>query len=180
MIADLLSSAVPVAADILERTASTPRVQQIVSLSLAPAFLLAAIGAIMNVLVSRMIWIANRIERIDARIEDGRTDKGDQERAWLEQRRRLAQIAVMFGTGAAVVISLVIALLFISAWIEAQIGTLIATCWILTMILLIIGLVYFFRETRLAAVGVRSRRRVGLRDRPKWMAKSMEPRDRGE
>ena len=39
MIADLLSSAVPVASDILERTASTPRVQQIVSLSLAPAFL---------------------------------------------------------------------------------------------------------------------------------------------
>ena len=74
MIADLLSSAVPVASDILERTASTPRVQQIVSLSLAPAFLLAAIGAIMNVLVSRMIWIANRIERIDDRIEDGRTD----------------------------------------------------------------------------------------------------------
>ena len=70
MIADLLSSAVPVASDILERTASTPRVQQIVSLSLAPAFLLAAIGAIMNVLVSRMIWIANRIERIDDRIED--------------------------------------------------------------------------------------------------------------
>ena len=67
MIVDLLSSAVPVASDILQRTASTPRVQQIVSLSLAPAFLLAAIGAIMNVLVSRMIWIANRIERIDDR-----------------------------------------------------------------------------------------------------------------
>jgi magnesium-transporting ATPase (P-type) len=160
MIADLLSSAVPVASDILERTASTPRVQQIVSLSLAPAFLLAAIGAIMNVLVSRMIWIANRIERIDDRIEDGRTDPQDEERIWLEKRRALAQVAVMLGTGAAAVISLVIALLFISAWIEAQIGTLIAACWILTMILLIIGLIYFFRETRLAAVGVKSPHRL--------------------
>ena len=64
------------------------------------------------------------------------------------------------GTGAAAVISLVIALLFISAWIEAQIGTLIAACWILTMILLIIGLIYFFRETRLAAVGVKSPHRL--------------------
>jgi magnesium-transporting ATPase (P-type) len=155
MIVDLLSSAVPVASDILQRTASTPRVQQIVSLSLAPAFLLAAIGAIMNVLVSRMIWIANRIERIDDRIEDGRTDPQDEERVWLEKRRALAQVAVMFGTGAASVISLVIALLFISAWIEAQIGTLIATCWILTMVLLIIGLIYFFRETRLAAIGIK-------------------------
>ena len=155
MIVDLLSSAVPVASDILQRTASTPRVQQIVSLSLAPAFLLAAIGAIMNVLVSRMIWIANRIERIDDRIEDGRTDPQDEERVWLEKRRALAQVAVMFGTGAASVISLVIALLFISAWIEAQIGTLIATCWILTMVLLIIGLIYFSRETRLAAIGIK-------------------------
>ena len=155
MIVDLLSSAVPVASDILQRTASTPRVQQIVSLSLAPAFLLAAIGAIMNVLVSRMIWIANRIERIDDRIEDGRTDPQDEERVWLAKRRALAQVAVMFGTGAASVISLVIALLFISAWIEAQIGTLIATCWILTMVLLIIGLIYFFRETRLAAIGIK-------------------------
>ena len=155
MIADLLTSAVPVASDILERTASTPRVQQIVSLSLAPAFLLAAIGAIMNVLVSRMIWIANRIERIDDRIEDGRTDPQDEERVWLEKRRARAQVAVMFGTGAASVISLVIALLFISAWIEAQIGTLIAACWILTMVLLIIGLIYFFRETRLAAIGIK-------------------------
>ena len=64
------------------------------------------------------------------------------------------------GTGAAAGISLVIALLFISAWIEAQIGTLIAACWILTMILLIIGLIYFFRATRLAAVGVKSPHRL--------------------
>ena len=34
-------------------------------------------------------------------------------------------------------------------------GTLIAACWILTMVLLIIGLIYFFRETRLAAIGIK-------------------------
>jgi hypothetical protein len=124
---DLLAIAPPFAAEILERTSSTVRVQGIVQISMAPAFLLAGIGAIMNVLVNRMIWIANRVERIDARIEDGRSDPEQAEsiaveRAWLENRRHLAQVAVMCGTASAAIISLVIALLFISAWITTQIG----------------------------------------------------------
>lgn len=181
MMIDLLTIAPPFAADILERTSSTVRVQHIVQISMAPAFLLAGIGAIMNVLVNRMIWIANRIERIDARIEDGRSDPEQDdsitiERDWLENRRHLAQMAVMCGTGSAAIISLVIALLFISAWITTQIGTLIAICWITAMVLLIIGLAYFFRETRLATIGARPPR---VRERRRWRAdrKSQEKSD---
>ena len=37
------------AIELIERTSSTLRVQQVVQLSLAPAFLLAGIGAVMNV-----------------------------------------------------------------------------------------------------------------------------------
>ena len=50
--------------EIIERTSSTLRVQQVVQLSLAPAFLLAGIGAVMNVMTNRLIWVANKIERI--------------------------------------------------------------------------------------------------------------------
>ena len=50
--------------DLIERTSSTLRVQQVVQLSLAPAFLLAGIGAVMNVMTNRLIWVANKIERI--------------------------------------------------------------------------------------------------------------------
>ena len=158
MVLDILASTQPYAFEILERTASTPRVQQIVQLSLAPAFLLAAIGAIMNVMVSRLIWIGGRLDTIDGRAEDAprKTDKA--ERDWLLKRRHLAQTAVMCGTGAAVLISLVIAMLFISAWIEAQIGTAIAIAWVATMLLLIVGLVFFFREAMIATRPVGSRR----------------------
>ena len=55
MLLDLLAIAadtrLPFALEIFERTASTPRVQQVVQLSLAPAFLLSGIGAIMNVIM---------------------------------------------------------------------------------------------------------------------------------
>jgi hypothetical protein len=157
MLLDTLATAVqtPFAFEILERTASTPRVQQVVQLSLAPAFLLSGIGAIMNVVMSRMIWIAQRIERIEdalAREEQPEGWRGD-ELAWLKRRRALAQGAILFSTAAAVIISLVIGLLFISAYITAQIGTVIAALWVLTMVLLVTGLAYFLRETRMAARG---------------------------
>ena len=156
MLPDLLAAAAvhtPFAVEIIERTASTPRVQQVVQLSLAPAFLLSGIGAVMNVIMSRMIWIARRIEVIEDRMEEHRTPRQTREVGWLMRRRRLMQGAIMFSTAAAVMISLVIGLLFISAYITAQIGTLIAGLWVLTMALLVTGLGFFLLETRLAAIG---------------------------
>ncbi|TAD82427.1 MAG: DUF2721 domain-containing protein [Sphingomonadales bacterium] len=159
MLLDLLAAAAaapahtPFVFEIFERTASTPRVQQVVQLSLAPAFLLSGIGAVMNVIMSRMIWIAKRIETIEDKIEDQRTPRQMREFGWLMRRRRLMQGAIFFSTAAAVMISLVIGLLFISAYITAQIGTVIAMLWVLTMALLVTGLGFFLLETRLAAIG---------------------------
>jgi hypothetical protein len=143
----------PFALEIFERTASTPRVQQVVQLSLAPAFLLSGIGAVMNVIMSRMIWISQRIENIEEKMEGQRTAKQAREVGWLMRRRKLMQGAIMFSTAAAVMISAVIMLLFISAYITSQIGTVIAALWVLTMALLVTGLGFFLFETRLAAIG---------------------------
>lgn len=157
MVFDLLAIAaearLPFALEIFERTASTPRVQQVVQLSLAPAFLLSGIGAVMNVIMSRMIWIAKRIETIEDKMEEHRTARQVREFGWLMQRRKLMQGAIMFSTAAAVMISAVIMLLFISAYITSQIGTVIAFMWVLTMALLVTGLGFFLLETRLAAIG---------------------------
>jgi uncharacterized iron-regulated membrane protein len=157
MVFDLLAAAaearLPFALEIFERTASTPRVQQVVQLSLAPAFLLSGIGAVMNVIMSRMIWIARRVETIEEKLEEHRTPRQVREFGWLMRRRRLMQGAIMFSTASAVMISAVIGMLFISAYITAQIGTLIAFMWVLTMALLVTGLAFFLLETRLAAIG---------------------------
>ena len=154
MLFDLIASAGGnIATDLLERTASTLRVQEIVRLSLAPAFLLAAIGAVMNVMMARLIWIANRIERLEEKMEDGRTAKDMRELGRLRRRRRLSQRAVMLSTLAALTICVVIALLFVSAFITPQIGTVTAVAWILTMVFLISGLVNFAAETYVAASG---------------------------
>ena len=154
MILDLLAQVdQPLAFEILERTSSTPRVQQAVELSLAPAFLLVGIGSIMNVMMSRLIWLAGRIERLSDPSEGACAASHANEVAWLRKRRKCARLAIKFSTGAAVVISVVIAVLFVSAYVDAGIGSFVAVLWVLTIGLLIVGLGYFLRETLLAANG---------------------------
>nr|WP_247710238.1 DUF2721 domain-containing protein [Qipengyuania huizhouensis] len=137
--------------ELIERTSSTLRVQNVVQLSLAPAFLLAGIGAVMNVMTNRLLWVANKIERILA--ADAKNEAGDQlvELPALETRRILAQRAVMFSTAAALTISIVILLLFVSAFVRTPLGTLVAVTWVITMGLLMAGLAFFLLETRTAA-----------------------------
>ncbi|NQX95464.1 MAG: DUF2721 domain-containing protein [Erythrobacter sp.] len=149
----LAEAAQPFAFELLERTASTPRVQQVVQLSLAPAFLLAGIGAIMNVMMARLIWIAGRIERLGEGSEVSCSVSYAREIQWLRERRQRVRTAIMLSSASAMIISVVIALLFISAYVEAQIGTIIAGLWVLTMSLLIAGLGCFVMETRLSARG---------------------------
>jgi hypothetical protein len=167
MMLEVLTSLTPnLASEILQRTASAPRVQQILQLSLAPAFLLGGIGAIMNVLMSRLVWIAERIERIEHWQEsDERGAPNALELAWLDRRKAHAQRAVMLSAASAAAISVVIALLFVSAYIKPQIGTLIAIAWIVTMALLIAALGFFLIETRLAAIGADRVRRSLLKRR---------------
>jgi hypothetical protein len=137
--------------DLIERTSSTLQVQHVVQLSLAPAFLLAAIGAVMNVMTNRLIWVANRIEKILLAEEAGKAGDLMREVPALEKRRMHAQRAVMLSTAAAFTISIVILLLFVSAFVKAQLGTLVAISWVITMGLLMAGLASFLLETRTAA-----------------------------
>tara|TARA_A100001391_G_scaffold159725_1_gene118235 strand:+ start:222 stop:719 length:498 start_codon:yes stop_codon:yes gene_type:complete len=145
--------------ELLERTSSTLRVQQVVQLSLAPAFLLAGIGAVMNVMTNRLIWVANKIERIIDAGEDGDVAALRRELPALEQRRIYAQRAVMFSTASALAISIVIVLLFVSAFVETALGSLVSAVWVICMGLLVIGLGSFWMETRTAARRNRERMR---------------------
>jgi hypothetical protein len=147
------------AIDLIERTSSSMRVQQVVQLSLAPAFLLAGIGAVMNVMTNRLIWVANKIERILEAGEEGDIEAMRAELPALEQRRIYAQRAVMFSTASALAISVVIMLLFFSAFVEAALGTLVAITWVICMGLLVAGLGSFLMETRTAARRNRERMR---------------------
>ncbi|MBW0143790.1 DUF2721 domain-containing protein [Sphingomicrobium clamense] len=149
-----------IATDLLTRTASTARVQGIVQLSLAPVFLLAAIGAILNVMNARLIWIVDRVERLERREEGGHVSREVDELPALHRRQHYAQVAINLATAAALTICVVVALLFISAFIRPAIGTVVAILWISSMALVFGSLFYFLRETQLATSTIRERRKL--------------------
>ena len=105
---DILSVGSSLAGDFLERTSSTARVQQVVQLSLAPAFLLAAVGAFLNVINQRITWIIDRVhalEKLDeADIQDGEIE----ELPVLRQRRRYAHLSINMSTAAGLLICVVV------------------------------------------------------------------------
>ena len=135
------------------QSVSAVRVQQALELSLAPAFLLVGIGSIMNVMMVRLNWIAGRLERLEMPEggECGAAHAGEVE--WLGKRRRIAQLAIKFSTGAAATISVIIAVLFVSAFIRIDTGIFVMILWVMTIGLLITGLGHFLRETLVAAEG---------------------------
>ena len=153
------------ATDILSRTSSTARVQGIVQLSLAPVFLLAAIGAILNVMNARLIWIVDRVERLERREEEGRVSREVDELPALHRRQHYAQVAINLATAAALIICVVVALLFISAFIRPAIGTWVALLWVSAMALVFGSLFFFLRETQLATSTIKERRKLSRKIR---------------
>lgn len=156
MIFETLASTI--AGELVERTASTVRVRDALELSLAPAFLLVGIGSLMNVMMQRLTWLANRIERLCANSAQETPAflsrlPFEIEVEWLTKRRRLVRMAIKFSTGAAVIISLVIGGLFVSAFVDVPIGLGVTVLWIATIGLQITGLGYFLREALIAADG---------------------------
>lgn len=154
-----------IATDLITRTASTARVQGILQLSLAPVFLLAAIGAMLNVMNQRLIWIVDRVERLERREEEGHRSREIDELPALHRRQQYAQVAINLATAAALCICVVVAFLFISAFIRPAIGTWVALLWIAAMALVFASLFFFLRETQLATSSIRERRKLSRKIR---------------
>ena len=144
---------------IIERTASTARVQQMVQLSLAPVFMLAAIGAFLNVMNVRLSWVVDRIHLLEKLDEKGISDREIEELPALRQRRHYAHLAINLSASAALFICSVVALLFVSAFVRPALGTYVATGWIAATALVFCALLCFLLETRVATKSIRATRR---------------------
>ncbi len=177
---DLLATDTNIATQLIQRTSSSLRVQEIVQLSLAPVFLLAAIGAVLNVMNARLMWIVDGIERLESAVHEGAAGIDAEQMPALRRRQDYAQNAVNLCTASALTICLIVAALFVSAFIRPQIGTFVAICWIVTMVLLFIGLSYFVLETRIATSSARDRRKLSrkiLRQQQDTAKGETEPAD---
>ena len=137
------------------------QIAHLIQLAIAPVFLLAGVGAILNVLAQRLARVVDRARALEAELasyDEGARGRALCEIALLERRMRVVNQAISACTASALFVCLVVALLFVADLTEFAFGQIVAVLFIVTMLFLIVGLVLFLYEIRLAMRSLRARR----------------------
>lgn len=143
-------------------------IAQTIQLSVAPVFLLAGLGAIMNMMASRLARIVDRsraLEQLHPNTTGPEHDRHVQELRIIARRIAIISTALTLCVGSAVLVCLVVALLFVAELADLRIGNIVASAFVLAMVLVTLGLIAFLIETRVAVRAVRIREELLERER---------------
>ncbi|HEU0309909.1 MAG TPA: DUF2721 domain-containing protein [Sphingomicrobium sp.] len=143
---------------ILPTTPDLRYLAQIIQLAVAPVFLLAGLGAFLNVCAGRLARIVDRARRLEPRIFESRGEEHDRligEVRLIDRRIKVVNAAIFASVLAAVLISAVVILLFAAFLSGYRFGTLVALLFIAAMLATAAGFAIFLHETRLATRSVR-------------------------
>ena len=122
---------------------------EIIQMAVAPAFLLTALGATLTVMANRLSRIVDR-HRVLREQKKSNDNKITIELASLKHRAKCTHWAIAFTTIAALLISLLIAMIFITVEVYIDLDRYLAILFIIAMTFLIIGLLCFLREVHLS------------------------------
>ena len=121
-----------------------------IQLSVAPVFLLAGIGALMNVLSGRLVRIVDTAKQLRATREvTGSMD--ERTRRIYRQRMKLTMRAIALLTATTLLISAVVAAMFLSVVFQLNLTAVVVPLFISAMVLLMLASLCFLREVQLAA-----------------------------
>jgi hypothetical protein len=127
-----------------------------IQLAVAPVFLLAGIGSILNVLAGRLARVVERARQLERDFDEEMRGAATAELVILDKRMIVVNLALSACTAAALFVCVLVAMLFVAA--DIAIGRPIAGLFVLAMLLLILGLLLFLWEVRLAMKALRVRR----------------------
>jgi uncharacterized protein DUF2721 len=125
-----------------------------IQLSIAPVFLLTAVGTMLGVLSTRLARIVDRARVLRGRLPPQPIPSGDPtiaELALLVRRRQLVNLAITCGVSAALLVCLLIATLFVGSLLHANVSLLVAALFVLAMVAIVGALTSFLREIFLAS-----------------------------
>ena len=146
------------ASSILPHTPGLTQLAQIIQLAVAPVFLLAGLGAFLNVCAGRLARIVDRARRLEPRIFESRGAEHDRliaEVRMLDRRIRVVNMAIFTTVLSALLISGVVILLFMAFLTGYRFGTAIALLFIAAMACTGLGFAIFLHETRLGTRSVK-------------------------
>lgn len=132
-----------------------------IQLAVAPVFLLAGIGSILNVMAGRLARVVERardLERDFAAFDEETRALATAELRILDLRMTVVNFALSACTAAALFVCVLVAMLFVADLADIAFGRPVAWLFVIAMGLLILGLILFLWEVRLAMRALRVRR----------------------
>ena len=134
------------------------QITHVITLAIAPVFLLTAVGTLMGVLVNRLARIVDRIRVLEELLHELGLDEllpARDELDNLRQRLRLIYFAVASAVFCALFVGLLIIVAFIDAFMSVNLATIVGVLFIMAMLAFIGSLVVFLREIFLAVANTR-------------------------
>jgi len=129
-------------------------IARVIQLAVAPVFLLAGIAGLLNVLSVRLGRAVDRVRIVETRLNKEPHAEHiallQDEIAALWNRIRLANWSIRMFVAGALVVCLVIVSLFFSEIAGLNTSTMIVTCFLGAMLLLIMGLLFFLVEVSIS------------------------------
>lgn len=138
-------------------------IAQTIQLSLSPIFMLAGIGALLNVLAGRLSRVVDRTRALE-KLHPSSTGPEHDRHVWelrlLDRRITIINLALFLSVASAVLTCVVVALLFIGSLTDLRIGPTVAVTFILAMAMLIVSLASFMIEVRISLRAIHVRREL--------------------
>jgi hypothetical protein len=130
-----------------------------IELSVAPVFLLSGVGVFLGVLTQRLARVIDRARTLEQRHEQSAVEAErlalDGELRLLARRGRYINRAVTSSVLSAIAVALVVALIFLSEFLRFPLAAPVSLLFIGAMLALLLGLVNFLLEVRVATLQLR-------------------------
>ena len=138
--------------------ASISTIAHIIQLAVAPVFLLAGIGSLINVLAGRLARVVDRARQLERHVPTADDEEAALEIHQLEildQRMTICHWAIGLCTTAALLVCLVVMILFIADLVAIRFAVPVSLLFIAAMLSLTLGLLLFLAEVTIATRSVR-------------------------
>lgn len=139
------------------------QVAQTIQLAVAPVFMLAGVGAFLNVCAGRLARVIDRARAVEKWVLSTRGAEHDRmvaEIRVLDKRMSVVNGAIFLSVASGCSICLVVMLLFSAELFNAHVGSAIAVIFIIAMLLQTAAFATFIQEIRLASRTIHIRNEV--------------------
>ena len=138
--------------------AHVPEIAGVIQLSVAPVFLLAGVGAIVNAMSMRLGRAVDRARSLESELAGAdarRTERIHAELLAISRRARLITRAIALAVLCALLVTLLLIAAFVDAFLPVDLSYMLAAVFVGALVAFSASLLIFLREIQIASANLR-------------------------